>query len=278
MKCFLQQKGSVWEGGCRVAACIYSPLIKSPGRVSNDFMYVTDVLTTLASLANIKLDDKSLDGVDQWDTISTGALGSRNEVLYNIENVSGYSALTIDGWKLLNGTENIKNAGWLGRSGLEDVSVSFKSYTKDIQDCEASRSLPALNMESVKIMRDKATVKCDDNRRFVDCNPTVAPCLFNLLEDPCEMNNLASSHSAKLNFLLDRLNKHISDMIPIQRKFSDPNCDPKNFNNTWTWWQEGETDNDESGDTSNFVLCLIVIATISCLFLVIYNKKSSGLK
>lgn len=241
-------------------------------------MYVTDVLTTLAGLANIKLDDKSLDGVDQWDTISTGALGRRTEVLYNIENVAGYSALSIDGWKLLNGTENIKNTGWLGRSGLEDVSVSFKSYTEDIEGCEASRSLPALNKESVKMMRAEATVQCNDGNRFVNCNPTVAPCLFNILEDPCELNNLAFSHPAKVNFLLDRLNKHISDIVPIQRTFSDPNCDPKNFNNTWTWWLEDKSEDDESGNIFVYVLCLIVTATISCLYFVRSKSKSARLK
>jgi arylsulfatase A-like enzyme len=62
----------MWEGGCRVVAAIYSPLIKSPQRVSHELMHVTDLLPTLAAIANITIKDSSIDGVNQWETISIG--------------------------------------------------------------------------------------------------------------------------------------------------------------------------------------------------------------
>lgn len=260
-----------------MAACIYSPLIKSPNRVSNDFMYVSDVLATLAGVANIKIDDNSLDSINLWETISSGAPSGRKEVLYNIENVRGYSALVHDGWKLVNGSENINNSNWFGRSGLEDVVVSFKSYAKDVVESEASRSLPTLNLESVKRMRDEATVKCNAGTRTTECNPLVAPCVFNIIDDPCETNNLADSHPAKLDFLVSRLNKHIDEIYTNQRKPSDPKCDPKNFNYTWTWWQDEEIE-DNGGNVYVYVSCLVVLAAVSFFLIARCNKSSSHRK
>lgn len=229
-------------------------------------MHITDLLPTLAGLANIKIEDKSLDGFDQWETISTGVSSPRNEVLYNIESVLGYSALMHDGWKLVNGSENIEYAGWLGRSGIEDVNITFENYSKTVVECEASKSFPTFDLESMKMLRNQAIVKCATIVNATKCNPTVAPCLFNIFDDPCEQNNLADSNSDKVEFLLDRLNHHKSQMIPMHRKISDPNCDPKNFNNIWTWWQDEL--NDKKNKSVNFIILTFVVLGI-CLLTVI---------
>lgn len=232
-------------------------------------MHVTDLLPTFAGLANIKINDKSLDGFDQWETISTGALSPRNEVLYNIESVLGYSALMNDGWKLVNGSENMKYAGWLGRSGVEDVNVTFENYSKTVVESEAARSFPTIDLESMKKMRNDATVKCTVKVNATKCDPIVAPCLFNIFDDPCEQNNLAVIHSEKVKFLLGILNHHLNEMIPMRRKITDPNCDPKNYNNTWTWWQDEITDNkNESEKFTNLVG--VALGVCLCALIVIF--------
>lgn len=232
-------------------------------------MYITDVLPTLAAAANIEINDNSIDGVNQWETISSGAASSRKEILYNIDNVSGYSAVMSEGWKLVNGSENINNSDWFGSSGADDVNVSLKSYIKDVMEAEAANSLPEL--KNIKTLRKQATVTCEKKADAIKCDPLVAPCLFNLFDDPCEQNNLADSQPIKMDYLISRLNKHILDVVPSRRRLPDPDCDPVNFNSTWTWWQEDETENSPSLLIYFFCFICLLIA-VSTLVL---KKKTS---
>lgn len=211
-----------------MAACIYSPLIKNPRRVSDDLISVTDLLPTLAAAAGIKITDSSIDGLNVWDSISKGAPSPRKEMLYNIEQVLGYSAVVNDGWKIVNGSEDINNAVWMGASGSDFLELGLESYAKTIFESESSKFLPELNLETIKSMRERATVSCDNTA--IHCNPLKAPCLFNIIEDPCEMNNLAATHPDKLNFMLTRLEHHLRNLVPTRRRFTDDNCDPKFFN------------------------------------------------
>lgn len=243
-------------------ACIYSPLIQSLRRVSNDFIYVTDILPTLAAAANISI-DRSIDGLNQWETISEGSASPRQELIYNIEDAVGYSAIVRDGWKLLNGTENLDNSGWLGDSGRNSINVSLESYVEGISQSEASKNLPQLSMEVVEVLRSDATVNCEAKNYDVTCEPLIKPCLFNIIEDPCELNNLAASSPLKVDFMLSRLAIHIDELVPTVRRLTDPNCDPKYFNNTWTWWQDDVADVAEHW--------LIYLASILCVILVTFS-------
>nr|XP_018908136.1 PREDICTED: arylsulfatase B-like isoform X1 [Bemisia tabaci]XP_018908138.1 PREDICTED: arylsulfatase B-like isoform X1 [Bemisia tabaci] len=49
-------KSTLWEGGVRGAAFVWSPMLKNPGRVSNQLMDITYWLPTLLSAANRKMD------------------------------------------------------------------------------------------------------------------------------------------------------------------------------------------------------------------------------
>lgn len=52
----LQNKASLWEGGVRTPAVIWSPLIEQPSRVSDELMHMSDWLPTLlAAAGNILL-------------------------------------------------------------------------------------------------------------------------------------------------------------------------------------------------------------------------------
>ncbi len=79
-------KGSVYEGGTRVAA-----LASWPGRIKSGTsidqpIHVVDMYPTLASLAAASVaKQKPLDGVDVWPTISEGKPSPRREIVYNIE-------------------------------------------------------------------------------------------------------------------------------------------------------------------------------------------------
>lgn len=189
---------------------------------------MTDLLPTLAAVAGIKVEDKSLDGLNFWDSISRGTPSPRKEMLYNIEQVLGFSAVVNNGWKIVNGTENANNAVWMGASGSDFLEHGIESYAKTVFESESAKFLPSLDLETIKSMRERATVYCGNTATY--CNANKAPCLFNINEDPCELNNLADSHPNELNFMLKRLEHHLSNLVPSRRRFTDENCDPKYFN------------------------------------------------
>lgn len=265
------QKVSVWEGGCRVPACIYSPLFKNNQRVSDDFMFITDVLPTMAHAAGIKINTE-LDGVSQWETINEKSPTPRKEILYNIESVFGFSGIMNEGWKLVNGTENIQYSDWFGSSG-EEVNLTFDDYLQSVLNSTAALNLPKLSIEQIKNLREKSTTKCENSTNVKHCNPLKSPCLFNILNDPCERNNLADEFPDKVQFLLSRISHHIVEMVPSIRKPPDLRCDPKFHNFTWTWWLEEKEIKNDQRQVSIFIILIIIVA-----FIIFFITKSCSKK
>ncbi|MGN6642210.1 MAG: sulfatase-like hydrolase/transferase, partial [Verrucomicrobiota bacterium] len=92
-------KGSLFEGGCRVAACVNWPgHIKA--QTVDGIMHAVDLYPTLAALAGASTAKcKPLDGFNVWDTIAEGKISPRNEVVYNVEPFRG--AVRQGDWKLI---------------------------------------------------------------------------------------------------------------------------------------------------------------------------------
>lgn len=92
-------KGSLFEGGCRVAALANWPGHIKPGTVDG-IMHAVDMYPTLAALAGASTSKcKPLDGVNVWNTIATGEASPRSEVIYNVEPFRG--AVRQGDWKLI---------------------------------------------------------------------------------------------------------------------------------------------------------------------------------
>lgn len=92
-------KGTLYEGGTRVAALANWPGHVRPGDV-NGLMHVVDLFPTLAALAGADTTKgKPLDGLDVWPTLSEGKPSPRSEVVYNIEPFRG--GLRQGDWKLV---------------------------------------------------------------------------------------------------------------------------------------------------------------------------------
>ena len=92
-------KGSLFEGGGRVAACA-----NWPGRIQaqsvDGLIHAVDIFPTIAKLAGASTaKSKPLDGVDVWSTIATGQPSPRREVVYNVEPFRG--AVRQGDWKLI---------------------------------------------------------------------------------------------------------------------------------------------------------------------------------
>ncbi|HET6347794.1 MAG TPA: arylsulfatase [Candidatus Krumholzibacteria bacterium] len=92
-------KGSLYEGGTRVCALVNWPGRVKPG-VVDGMIHAVDLYPTLAALAGASTAKcKPLDGLDVWNTLSTGAPSPRTEIVYNIEPFRG--AVREGDWKLI---------------------------------------------------------------------------------------------------------------------------------------------------------------------------------
>lgn len=117
-------KLTLWEGGVRVNAWAWSPLMEKAGRVETGLMHITDMLPTWATLGGAPLSGgKPLDGHDVSGALLRGEASPRTEILHLIDplgNVLGpnpqgceksgvkgtcqnSSAIRVGDWKLIAG-------------------------------------------------------------------------------------------------------------------------------------------------------------------------------
>lgn len=95
---FRDGKGSLYEGGTRVAALVNWPARIKPGIVDQP-MHVVDWFPTLTTIAGARPDGGlPLDGLDMWPTLTEGKPSPRQEIVYNIEMFRG--AVRQGDWKL----------------------------------------------------------------------------------------------------------------------------------------------------------------------------------
>jgi len=96
-------KGTVYEGGTRVCACVAWPGRITPGTVVEQPLHMVDWYPTLLKLAGASVDQKlPLDGRDIWPVIAQGKPSPHDEILLNTTPRAG--AIRVGDWKLvLNG-------------------------------------------------------------------------------------------------------------------------------------------------------------------------------
>ncbi|XP_067626465.1 arylsulfatase B [Eurosta solidaginis] len=237
-------KNSMWEGGLRGAALLWSPRLKSRSRVAEQRMHIVDWVPTLLSAVTGAADGAqpqnittAFDGVSIWKALSHDEASPRKTILHNIDDISGSAGLTSGDWKVVIGTnyDNMWN-GWYGPPGLRNItSYDFKA----LQRCPVSEALASLNMTpsvaQVIRMRSAATVNC-----VMTAPPSACfylerkPCLYNVKHDPCEYYNVAEANPNILKDLLDELNRFNETAIPPGNKPDDPQGDPRLHNNVWT--------------------------------------------
>jgi arylsulfatase A-like enzyme len=93
-------KGTLYEGGTRVAALASWPGRIAPGSVVDQPIHVVDVYPTLTRLAGAPAGKgKPLDGLDVWPTLGEGRPSPRDEVVYAVEPFR--AAVRKGTWKLV---------------------------------------------------------------------------------------------------------------------------------------------------------------------------------
>lgn len=180
------------EISVRRTAFVYSPLLKIQQRVSNQMFHIIDLLPTLVNASSLKWRTRDIifiDGVNQWQSL--------NENEEHRISVFGDNFFINNNWKLSigDGSEfygSIENENM--ESDKDVTSYDFNTYVNSIFSSEIHLILDALSSERIMFSRSRARVHCnlkdiDESAvRNIKCSPST-PCLFDLLEDPCEFDN-----------------------------------------------------------------------------------------
>lgn len=229
-------KLSLFEGGVRGAACVYSPLIDHSSRVSTHLFHIADWLPTLYSAAGGNPSDlKQLDGIDQWSAIKRVKSAERRSILLNIMHEENEAAI-VERYKLIRDKSDYQKH----YNYYSGNNVSYPKYnvtnvlTSPAALAIASVSARVLNAPKIKELRREATIVCEDTTNSSSCaNRT---CLFDIYKDPCEITDLSSKHPTVVERLNVFIDSYKSVLVKESNKPVDPAGLPYHFNNTWMPW------------------------------------------
>uniref|UniRef100_A0A8D8LMK3 Arylsulfatase B n=1 Tax=Cacopsylla melanoneura TaxID=428564 RepID=A0A8D8LMK3_9HEMI len=285
-------KATPWDGGMRGVAAIWSPWLKHTQKVSSELFHISDWLPTLCAAAGIEINDTSLDGVNQWGTLTEGTKTQRSEILLNIDNLNDpkayYAALRVDDLKYLTGTDNKGQADeWYGftvnntakylpkdvihsQAGAVFNAMKTKNQVKDFQaGAYIENSTDALRLiltdEKILQIRESATVHCNYDKRGVHCNSTLSPCLFNITDDPCEQNNLAETQAELLKQLESKVEIYKATVVAPRNLPMDKRADPARWNNIWVPWYDELDKEKEKQDIRDAKPLISPTAIVYCL-------------
>lgn len=237
-------KNTLWEGGVRVPAFVWSPLLVGRGRVSWDLMHFVDWMPTLYHLAGGNVDDLGpIDGVSQWETLSSGAPSKRQELLLGFNVLSKTGAYRSGRYKLM---VNPSDGSWSDLRGKPRGNASLGIDLDQLMaDSAVAKTLAKFYNTGTPLVpapewRRSASVFCElelwSNYKRAD-----SPYLFDVVSDPCETNNLASVRSDLVASLREKLFAAASITVPpVTEDVLEPEATPECNNCAWGPW-EGST-------------------------------------
>jgi arylsulfatase B len=129
---------------------------------------------------------------------------------------------------------------WYGPSG-RDPAYSYNLTL--VYNSAAGRALSntsaalPLNPEEALRLRAAAGVSCGSTTNS-SCAGTDSVCLFNLMRDPCELDNLSHKYPLRVASLQRLLDGYNATVVPPLNKEADPRSNPKYWNYTWTNWMD----------------------------------------
>lgn len=160
---YREGKGTLYEGGTRVVALANWPGHIKPGKVDQP-IHVVDMYPTLAGIAGASTAKaKQLDGLNVWDSISSGSASPRSEIVYNVEPFRG--SIRQGEWKLIwrtplpsalelyNIAEDPQEKNNLAAEHPEKVA----ELQKRVEELARESAKPMFLMETMKAMKSSPT-------------------------------------------------------------------------------------------------------------------------
>ncbi|KAL7643638.1 UNVERIFIED_CONTAM: hypothetical protein RMT77_005621 [Armadillidium vulgare] len=244
-------KETLWEGGIKGVAFVWSSLLKNPGRVSTEMIHITDWFPTLFhAIGSSESVLPKMDGINVWNSIQGNSPSPRNEILVNIEPSFNGGSIRVDDWKLLYNPFDSLTFGpefnfWTGPSERDfprnKNSTSKTNYIHKVTNSLAGKSVQKLLpniFKKISMIREVSEVLCDEvpDNATVACDDISNPCLFNVASDPCEYFDVSKSHPAIVKLLQKRLHFYNTTAVDPENQPRDPRANPIFWNNTWTNW------------------------------------------
>ncbi|XP_070396243.1 arylsulfatase B-like [Dermacentor albipictus] len=212
-------KEDAWEGGVRTPALFWSASLRDTLRrpPSQQMLHMVDWAPTLYAAAGGDVSDLGdVDGRNLWKALTTGEGEGRDEVLLELEGEQRTSALISGRYKLverLSGPEDEAHDGRvepprgeppddLDLDDLMRSSDAWKALQGALGDPNSSSTptTPRANW------RTEATVHCGGNDGSAsNFDPHDSLFVFDVVSDPCETMNLASSEPEIREELLRKL-------------------------------------------------------------------------
>ncbi|XP_077494985.1 arylsulfatase B-like isoform X3 [Amblyomma americanum] len=214
-------KGTIWEGGVRVPALVWSPLLRSRrGYPVSRLVHAVDWLPTLYSAAGGDAADLgTLDGLNLWPWLRDKkprkwTLWPRNELLVNVDVLSAQSAYREGDYKLVSITNPAgKDASYLFGDPAFSQHIPTPGKSPPCGEATTAKDLDALMTSSLvwKTLqrfysdsgglkplpsgwREVTALHCnpENSTLFGPEGPREGYYLFDLRQDPCEVNDLSS--------------------------------------------------------------------------------------
>ncbi|KAI1289423.1 Arylsulfatase B [Halotydeus destructor] len=263
-------KATMFEGGIRVPAFIWSPLLNRSD-VFNGLFHVTDWVPTLLEAASVSIDErhrKSLYGVPQWSSVMEGT-SARQSILHNIDPLdnNGMAAARVGDMKLIRGATESAVGGWYGERYLNG-----SSRTSTLRETSVARSVLRQLDRKPDFSRFKRTVlKCNpllklSRKSSLSFSGIIS--LFNITADPCELNNLAAFNEQIVNEMTSLIERHAETAIYPLNVAEDPMADPALHDGTWVSWGDVQYSAmiESSFASSIQANCFIVLVALAIIY------------
>ena len=138
---------------------------------------------------------------------------------------------------------------YLGVSGSESVNPAYNieavttSPAWQAIQSVSSGKFGTLSRNEIIRLRQQATLRCGTSlqKPATNCNPsqTGRPCLFNIVSDPCETQDVSDKNETIARKLYNQL--VILKRTLVKQINQPPDIDganPAKFNNTWSPWRD----------------------------------------
>ncbi|KAJ6221904.1 hypothetical protein RDWZM_000449 [Blomia tropicalis] len=213
-------KYTLWEGGVRGTAFFWFSQFNRP-YVSNQLIHLTDILPTLyTAVGGDQSKMNSVDGIDQWSALINEATEQvREHLLHNIDHSGNFWAVRYQNYKLTYGT-------WGG--GKWDVWYEAPGQTDE-------QAPTCYNCSNVyQVLEQRMQLPSYITRISIQCNQTIPVDsngvnqlqLFNLENDPCEMDNLIEKEPEIVDKILEIFKIYDSTYQTPVNKGTDPRANP----------------------------------------------------
>jgi len=240
-------KGSLYEGGSRVAMMAKGPGIQSGAVLETGIFHLMDWVPTLMNMIGEPIDESEvIDGIDNSAMFTEGAASNRDEYVYNIdlEPVAffGQAAIRKGDWKLIWGNEGFGLGSGFNAYGITNYPPHVE-YFRSLPPRTGGGGAPPrhkrgggrMSAEGVQIMMS-ILARDNFNEHSLDVN-TGATRLFNLAEDPSELNDVSGDNPEIVLQMQNRLVDLIEEGYvkpDAYRSESVPSAFPSD-DNEWTW-------------------------------------------